>query len=143
MSETLPPLNLLLQTVLFAETSQVTLLSFLVVVRSPSHWVCCMMCQGSGGSSLDSLDFDVLRGIARSHEVLLACADRARAILLANGGPHLTSGSPPNQTKRKSSFEMLLSDKSLVLSDWAENLASNNLSEDELQQVLAGCYKQE
>ncbi len=59
--------------------------------------------------------------------------------------PHLRFSTKPNK-KREMLFVYLKccwSDKSLVLSDWAENLASNNLSEDELQQVFTGCYKHE
>jgi hypothetical protein len=93
LSETLPSLSALLQAALFAETSL-----------------------GSGGSNLDALDFGVLRGIAGSHDLMMGCAERARAILLANNGPHLST------------------DKNLVLSDWVQQLEQNNLTEDELMQ---------
>ncbi len=84
------PIALLLENAVFAETS---------------HGI---------PASVEALDFDVLRQVARSHESLLLCADRSRSVIVTNGGPNLSS------------------DKSLVLSDWVASLAAHNLTEEEL-----------
>ncbi len=81
LSESLPALSSLLHAVVFAETSR-----------------------GHGGTSFEFLDFSVLREIALAHDMFLSCAERARAVLLANNGPHLSTDKVKRKTVSKLSF---------------------------------------